>query len=57
MSNKGKTWRWADVKPCGTASAYRRHLRHGEKACFSCRQAEARRRQDARDRARMEATA
>lgn len=21
-------WRWRKVKPCGTAAAYRRHLRH-----------------------------
>jgi hypothetical protein len=28
--------RWIDVKPCGTAAACRRHLRHGEKACPAC---------------------
>lgn len=36
----------ADPKPCGTNAAYRRHLRHGEPACESCRQANARRTTD-----------
>ena len=35
-------------EPCGTPAAYRRHHRHGEKPCRSCRQAEARRREDMR---------
>jgi hypothetical protein len=42
--------RWADPQPCGTSSAYRRHYRHGEKPCTSCRQAESRRQEDARIR-------
>ncbi len=29
----------ADVAPCGTLAAYRRHLRAGEKPCTACRQA------------------
>lgn len=33
---------WAALKPCGTTAAYRRHLRHGERPCEHCRQAEAR---------------
>jgi hypothetical protein len=37
--------RWADPQPCGTPAAYRRHLRHGERPCLSCRQAESRRQQ------------
>jgi hypothetical protein len=28
------------LKPCGTPAAYRRHLRHGEKPCDECREAE-----------------
>lgn len=24
------------TRPCGTSAAYRRHLRHGEKACDAC---------------------
>jgi hypothetical protein len=35
-------------EPCGTVAAYRRHYRHGEKPCRSCRQAEARYRADLR---------
>lgn len=42
-------YRWADVKPCGTPAAARRHLRRGEPPCESCRQAEARRQQDRYD--------
>jgi hypothetical protein len=42
----GSRWHWADVKPCGTTAAYRRHLRHGERACESCLQAERRDWQD-----------
>ncbi len=34
--------------PCGTASAYRRHQRHGQTPCEPCRQAEARRAKDRR---------
>lgn len=48
MSTRGLHWRWADVKPCGTVPAYRRHYRHGEKPCFACRQAFSRMRQDQR---------
>jgi hypothetical protein len=29
--------------PCGTRSAYRRHLRHGEQPCHDCQAAESRR--------------
>jgi transcriptional regulator with XRE-family HTH domain len=29
------------LKPCGTPSAYQRHIRHGEYACDECRQAYA----------------
>jgi len=35
-----------DLQPHGTRSAYRRHYRHGEKPCESCRQAMARHWQD-----------
>jgi len=31
----------ADSQPHGTVAAYKRHYRHGEKPCESCRQAEA----------------
>lgn len=34
---------WSDVRPHGTLAAYRRHYRHGEKPCESCRQANAHR--------------
>lgn len=34
-------YRWADVRPCGTPAAYRRHLRHGERPCAACLLAEA----------------
>lgn len=44
-----KGQRWADVKPCGTFAAYRRHLRHGEQPCESCRQASVRVSQDRYD--------
>ena len=30
-----------DLKPCGTMAAFHRHLRHGEEACRSCRQAKS----------------
>jgi len=33
---------WAALKPCGTSAAYRRHLRHGERPCDSCKAAQAR---------------
>jgi hypothetical protein len=46
MSHAGQRWNDLDVKPCGTPAAYRRHLRHGERPCESCRQAERRRQQD-----------
>lgn len=32
-----------DLSPHGTAAAYRRHLRHDEKPCDACTEAEARR--------------
>jgi hypothetical protein len=37
-----------DLEPCGTAAAYRRHLRKGEdvRRCRPCQQAEARRKED-----------
>lgn len=38
ISCKGP-WRHADLKPCGTLAAYRRHLRHDEQPCESCLQA------------------
>ena len=28
-----------ELKPCGTDAAYRRHRRHGEKPCDTCREA------------------
>lgn len=40
-----------EPSPCGTTSAYRRHLRHGEKPCAECSGAEARRGQDYRKKA------
>lgn len=39
---------WREVKPCGTAAAYRRHKRRGEPACEDCLAAEARRAEDQR---------
>lgn len=38
------------VRPCGTPAAYRRHYRRGEPVDRSCRQAEARRLEDYKDR-------
>jgi hypothetical protein len=36
-------WRdWAALRPCGTLAAYRRHLRHSEKPCEPCAQANRR---------------
>lgn len=35
------TRRAVDLKPCGTMAAFHRHLRHGEEACRSCRQAKS----------------
>jgi WhiB family transcriptional regulator, redox-sensing transcriptional regulator len=32
----------ADVQPCGTPAAYKRHLRDGERPCVSCAKADAR---------------
>lgn len=32
------------TSPCGTPAAYRRHFRHGEKPCNTCRNAEVKRR-------------
>jgi len=31
--------RWLDVRPHGTAAAYRRHYRDGQKPCRRCRDA------------------
>lgn len=31
------------LKPCGTPAAYIRHLRHGERPCFECSEANRRR--------------
>lgn len=44
----GGGYQWADVKPCGTTAAYRRHLRRDGKPvrCESCLQAERRRNAD-----------
>ena len=39
-------YRYADTKPHGTLAAYRRHYRHGEKPCESCRQAHSREAED-----------
>lgn len=50
-------WTWADVRPCGTLAAYRRHQRHGEPPCESCKQARARYRQDRRRQRRAEDSA
>ena len=50
-------WRWADVAPHGTLTAARRHYRHGEKPCDSCKQAMARRDRDRYNSARREAYA
>jgi hypothetical protein len=36
------------LTPCGTTTAYRRHLRHGEKPCAECRWAEAKYKQATR---------
>jgi hypothetical protein len=47
---KSSGYRWADVQPCGTVAAYRRHYRHGEKPCWSCRQARSRWAADYRER-------
>lgn len=35
--------RWPDAQPCGTDAGYTGHLRRGERPCYSCRQANARR--------------
>jgi len=48
-----RTWRWRDVKPCGTLAAYRRHYRHGEQPCEACKKANARRWQDITGPARL----
>lgn len=32
----------AELKPCGTAAAWRRHKRHGEEPCAACRKAHSR---------------
>jgi hypothetical protein len=53
-SRKGTQWDWAARKPHGTAAAYRRHLRNGDKPvrahCPSCADAEAVRAADRRIR-------
>src|SRR5258706_15350130 len=40
---QARRWEWWLLKPCGTAAAYRRHLRHGERPDAACRFAEAQR--------------
>lgn len=46
---------WAALEPCGTAAAYKRHLRQGKPVrCVTCLQGEARRWQD-KDQAAKEA--
>lgn len=44
----GTNIRHFDWAACGTASQYRKHLRHGIAVCDSCRRAENRRNQDRR---------
>lgn len=34
------SWMNTDKQPCGTAAAYRRHLRRGEKPCEACKAAD-----------------
>lgn len=41
-----RSWVRRSVTSCGTAAAYRRHLRSGEKPCNACVDAERRRRQE-----------
>lgn len=36
-----RAWAWWLLRPCGTTTAYRRHLRQGGKPCQACRDAEA----------------
>jgi hypothetical protein len=52
--NRPSGYQWADVKPCGTAAAYRRHLRRNGKPvrCETCLQAERRKYQDSQARYR-----
>jgi len=47
-------WRWSRhlIKPCGTAAAARRHLRHNEPVCAQCKDAEQRRGYGYRSRVR-----
>jgi hypothetical protein len=52
-----KGQRWADVKPCGTGAAYRRHYRRGEKPCLACRQWRSRLDRDQRAAAQQELAA
>jgi hypothetical protein len=40
-NSKWPEWRLA---PCGTAAASRRHWRHGDPPCYTCRRADAERR-------------
>ncbi len=41
--DQAQAYRWEPwrLRPCGTAAAYRRHLRHGEKPCRQCMEANA----------------
>lgn len=39
----------SQLKPCGTAAAYRRHLRNGEEACAECKAAVAKDKMDKLD--------
>lgn len=39
----------SQLKPCGTAAAYRRHLRNGEEACDECKAAVAKDKMDKLD--------
>ena len=47
---QARRWPWWLLKPCGTAAAYRRHLRHGEQPDPACRFAEAQRARAANSR-------
>jgi hypothetical protein len=41
MSRLGQMW--DDAQPCGTDAGYQRHRRRGERSCYPCLQAQARR--------------
>lgn len=47
---------YADLKPCGTAAAYRRHMRRGEPACGPCLEAERLKSRESAERARERAS-